>query len=178
MGLIADKLATMIITVTSPDGHLKGRLRNDDIVNFRIDSHYYSRYADTELAHQIGQVAAGLWHGRQSGHRTVFREVIGTDVTDTPHWNARHRAFRDAHDTMRVRAESPRGCIGLESCGMRDWAAVVQPDTVARLDTDEFVAELRDVMHALIRQYRHQRIWLQHDHFDIGLERLRRTMNP
>lgn len=151
MGVLADRLDTLQVAATSPDGLISGVLRNrtEVLIAFRPGS--YGRYSEAALADQLGALARLLWAGRTREYYAALSEGFGETITgESPAIGERDRAYRAARAELVAEGRSSDGLVYVGVQGMRTWLVWVADGIIRELDEHEFATRVYQAAHAMI----------------------------
>lgn len=165
MGRIADNLAALNVTATSPDGNIKAKVQHPGVITLGFRPDTYPRYTETGLEHQLARLCTlGM-----TGYTRAFRIAIEAPDKRDERWDARDRRYREELDTMVNDGMSAGRRVKVRATGMMSWQVKIKPGTVEELDEPLFVAECDSAMESLLADHRRQVIALKHEHFDLNL---------
>ncbi|MGH8791727.1 MAG: hypothetical protein ACRDXX_03670 [Stackebrandtia sp.] len=154
MGVIADRLDRMTVKVTSPDGHIKGKLADRDQVSVRFRPGSYVYYTEQALERQLSRLGTLLWTGYQRGYLTVVTEA-GGEVLRGPQdaWDASSREFLARRRDVKVECHSPDRTIQLRTVGLSEWTTRIAPGTLDWLSEAGFLEALHAVVPVTVGRY-------------------------
>jgi hypothetical protein len=151
VGVLADRLDSMQVTSTSPDGQIAGVLRNRTEVFIAFRPGSYGRYSESVLADQLGALARLLWAGRTREYYAALSEAFGETITgESPAISERDRYYRAAREELVAEGLSSDGLVYVGVQGMRTWAVRVAEGTIRELDEHEFATRVYEASHAMI----------------------------
>jgi hypothetical protein len=167
MSEFADRLANLSIRAESPDGRIAGHVEGRMRVQVRFVGDAYGRYAEGELGHQLGQLAAVLW----SRYRRGYDEVTATyrDGSPAPYETPEDIGFRDRRANLIVHGRSPHGWIKVTSRALVRWEVDVAGGAVRALSETDFLAELDGVVTDVLRRWQQEVIVLSDEIYGIGV---------
>lgn len=151
MGIVAQHLDVMTVTVTSPDGNIRARLHHRTRVDVEFRPDTYREYRDAALAQQLTVVAGELTEGCRRARHRILSEVAQLDAAEA---DPRLAAYHSERDRIQMYGMSPDGAILLACTGLRDWGVVVRDGTVRSATELDFTTQLRAAVFELWRQYR------------------------
>lgn len=168
MAAIADDLHAIVVTATSPDGRIEGRMESTEYVTLRFlydsyDDHYRHRDAES-LAHQLGRGATLLATAYQKARREVmlahrferFSEVRPPD-------SRRHREYLERGMKLTAYGSSPDREIEVRTAGWLDFQVSIACDVPERHDEREFLHRADSAMKDLQADYRRVHMALRHE---------------
>lgn len=168
MGRVADRLANMVVTASSPDGQIEGELRDNDALSLSFRGDAYRHYTEDNLGRQLSRLALRMWTGYQRGYDYAVSEGTGQPVKRTREtWDANRRRYREAQAETTSSGFSASGWVYAETTGMVSWTFVVRDGALATLDESGFVAEVLNAFHALNRDYRSKMRELRAEHYGV-----------
>ncbi|ADD41832.1 hypothetical protein [Stackebrandtia nassauensis] len=171
MGIMADRLASMVVKATSPDGQIEGELRDRDAVSVAFRGDTYRHYTEYSLGTQLSRLALRMWTGYQRGYDEAVAEATGRPVSRSQEtWDANRRRFRQEQAATTVTGMSTDGWIYIQNTGMTSWHVVIRQGTLSKLDEDQFVAELMDAYNTMITEYRFATADLRAKHYGVSFQ--------
>lgn len=169
MGVVAERLAKMVVTVSSPDGQIEGELRDNDALSLSFRGDAYRHYTEENLGRQLSRLALRMWTGYQRGYDYAVSEGTGQPVERSQEtWDANRRRFREAQANTTSSGFSVNGWVYAETTGMVSWTFVVRDGALATLDESGFVAEALSAFHALNHDYRNKMSDLRAEHYGVS----------
>lgn len=171
MALLRDRLSSLKVNVTSPDGQLKARLvgGNDLTLAFRPGT--YRHYNERDLEHQLERLAVLTWVGYRRGYFEAMAETSGQTVDEVqkPHWDAKYRRYYEAVAEMVAKGESPSGAIKARSKGFAFWKVRIEDGTIEAFDENRFLSEAVATFRQVRVNGEHQRTFLKDEFFGLNL---------
>ena len=157
MARFMEKLNSLVVTATSPDGNIKSRLVGGENLTLAFRPGSYRDYSETVLADQLAKLGILTWTTYHRGWLKALGEVNGEKYTKKPqHWNANHRRYDEAIAEAVTQGTSPSGRIEMRAKGLAFWKVRVADGTVEELEeqhfTEEAVAAFRNVQLDMKRQ--------------------------
>lgn len=170
MGLIADDLGAIVVTATSPDGRIEGRVESLEHVTLRFvhDSYEgYYRHRDAEaLAHQLGRGATLMATAYQKARRAVMlAHGFERYSTVRPPLSSRHREYLDRAAELTAHGSSPGGEIRVTAVALTDYVVSIAPDTLDGRDERMFLQIAHAAMSDLRADHRRAHAALRHELF-------------
>lgn len=166
MGTMADRLADIHKSVTSPDGQLEAELRGDRPASLSFRGNTYRHYTERDLERQLARLALRVWTEYQRGYDDALAEATGRPVERTKEtWDANRRRFREAQTATVSKGMSPGSWVYAENTGMVSWHFVIRDGALAKLDESEFVAEVLGAYHEMSLDYRGKIRQLRAEHY-------------
>lgn len=175
MGSVADRLDSMVVTVSSPDGQITATLSNGDQVTFGFRPGSYERYPERTLEFQLARLAASIWVGYQRGYRRALDDAAGAAVsTDGMVRGSKRDRFRQDQAQLVAEGTSTSGRIRASSQGLMHWRVTIASGAVRALTEDEFLAEVGEAARSLLANYYEQVRQLKDEYFGLDLPDRRR----
>lgn len=169
MGVMADRLAAMVVKVTSPDGQIEGELRDNDALRLSFHPGTYRTYTEDNLGRQLSRLALRMWTGYQRAYDEAIAEATGRPVErSVEEWDANRRRFRQAQAETKCTGFSTDGWVYAETVGFVSWNFVVRNGAIAKLDEGEFVAEALSAYFVMNNDYRNKMRALRAEHYGRG----------
>lgn len=169
MGVMADRLATMVVKATTPDGQIEGELRDRDAVGVVFRGDTYRHYTELSLGMQLSRLALRMWTGYQRGYDEAIAEATGRPVERSQEtWDANRRRFREEQAETTVTGMSPDSWIYVENTGMTNWHVVIRENALTKLEEEEFVGELLGAYNNMITEYRSTMARLRAKHYGVS----------
>lgn len=149
--MVTGPLDRVSATTRSPDGQITATLTARDQATLRFQPGAYRRYRESELSHQLSQLATHTWVDYQRSWFAALSEEIGETVRSAGRSTSpKVNGYRAALAEIRARGRSRDGWIEVESTGLVRWQVRVHEGACAELSEEEFIAEagtaLRDVL--------------------------------
>ncbi|WP_436536413.1 hypothetical protein [Actinoplanes sp. HUAS TT8] len=171
MGEFADRLSVLSVRADSPDGQIAGSVGSPPQARVQFRDRSYRQYSDSELGHQLGQLAAVLF----ARYRREYDEILAAyrdlppGAGNTRYETAQESDFRDRQAALMVRGRSARGRLEVSTRGLVRWDVTVTDGTVSTLSESEFLAETESVVAEVLRGWRNQTALLTSEIYDIGV---------
>jgi hypothetical protein len=167
MGELIDRLRRLSIQAWSPDGGVRGSVRDRLRVEISFAPDAYRRYSEPALGHQLAQLAAVLRARYRREYAATVAAYHGTDlVTDD---EPRDVEFRERTAALVARGDSARGWVSARSRALVGWEVTVADGAVRTLSQAEFLAEVDGAAAAILRDWQNKVILLTDDLYDIGV---------
>lgn len=169
MGIMADRLAAMVVKATSPDGQIEGELRDNDALRLSFRPGAYRHYTEDGLGRQLSRLALRMWTGYQRAYDEAVAEATGRPVDrSVEEWDANRRRFRKAQAETKCTGFSTDGWVYAETTGMVSWTFVVRNGALSGLSEDEFVDQVLSAYFAMNDDYRAKMRELRAEHYGRG----------
>jgi hypothetical protein len=167
VGELADRVDTMVIRASTPDGGITAELRGRDQLSLSFSDGLYRLFDDdAELSRRLAIVANLLWVARTREYRRIYADVTGDDSTgETLAISERDIAWRTERDDLVATGRSTDGRVTVHFVGMRQWQVTIRPGTVRALDEQQFIRSAGEAAGALIRDQFSQLAALSHKHY-------------
>src|SRR5512142_3522521 len=170
MAGVAEDLDNVVVTVTSPDGRIEGRVKSLRSVSLRFlfDSYErYYRHRDAEvLAHQLGRGAMLMGAAYQKARREVMlAHGFERYSVARPPYSPRHREYLERGAELTAYGSSPNAEIRVRTVGLVDFRVRIAPDVLARHDGGAFMQLAKGAMSDLQANYKRVHTELRHELF-------------
>lgn len=144
MAAIADDLNAIVVTVTSPDGRIEGRVESLQHITLRFVHESYEQYyrhRDAEsLAHQLGRGARLMAAAYQKARREVMRvHNFERYSTLRQPFSSRHREYLERAAKLTAHGTSPAREIQVSTVGLLDFHVSIAPDVLERHEERRFL---------------------------------------
>lgn len=156
MGVYADMMSRLVLTVKSPDGAVTATLSDRDRLAVEFRPGAYDFYAEEPplLERQIAGFAQLVWTGRRRASLAALSTVLGREITGREQPDSiRRRAFVEARDSLDLVGHSAQGHITLRTKGWLRWRVDIADRTLDRLTEESFSDELASAVRALLADY-------------------------
>jgi hypothetical protein len=166
VGRLADRLAALAASVTSPDGNLHARSRGGDFADLAFGPGAYERYTERDLEHQLARTASLLYVAHDRGVQQAMEEA-GLRRTTEP-LRARdesQRRYLEAAQKISVEGSGSRGLVRFEIAGMASWRCRISDGALQQLTEQEFVAEVAGAARDLLRKNQYEKAMLKTEFF-------------
>lgn len=152
MGVLADRLDRMRVSVTAPGRGFRAELTGRSEVRLSFARGYYRACTESELERQLTAVARLLYAERTRQYHAALRIAFRSpSIGDRPARVPRDLAYREARDQLVAEGRSPTGRVAVAVVGMREWRVAIAPRTIRDLDEGAFAEEVRAAASELIR---------------------------
>ncbi|MFD0558246.1 hypothetical protein FB566_3545 [Stackebrandtia endophytica] len=171
MTILRDRLDSLKVNVTSPDGQIKARLVGGDDLKIAFRPGAYKQYGERELEHQLERLAVLAWVGYRRGYFQAMSESSGESISEVqkPHWNAKRRRYTEAVAEMVAQGESQSGVIQAKSKGYAFWKVRIEDGTVDRMDEQQFLSEALSTFQQVRIDGERLRTLLKDEHFGLNI---------
>lgn len=141
-------------TVFSPDRGIRARLVGGSLTELKFRPGAYARYTESELEHQLVQLARLTNVARTRGYWKSLEKVLGhgEPIDKRGPGSPGERALREAADRTEVATNSHNIRIQVRG-GTKDWQLRIRPGTVQRLEEAEFLRELRQLFQETVSRW-------------------------
>jgi hypothetical protein len=184
MGEVADRLESVTVTVSSPDGNIEAHVVGGQPRSLTVRAGAYQRYSESDLAHQLARTAALLFVGRDREVQQIMEDAglhrarQPSEATDEA-----QRRYLSALPHIYATGQGPRGLVRLEATGLVQWHCDIAEGTLRQLSESEFVAEVMGAARDLLQNHRYETALLRNEHFGSGRaeatqERMRQRAAP
>jgi hypothetical protein len=170
MGVMADRLDSMVVRAVSPDRKIEATVVSRDQVSLRFGAGTYRRYDERTLEHQLARLATLVWVEYRRGYFQALSEATGETIRgDEPEEDLQRRRFRQAQAEMVVRGVSAGGLIEVESTGLAQWRVTLERGITRRLTEEQFLSEARGAVAALLADYYMKMVSLKDEFYDLEI---------
>jgi hypothetical protein len=170
MGIMADRLDSMVVTANSPDGQVTATVSKREQVDIEFRRGAYRRYDERTLEHQLARMATLAWIGYRRGYFEALSAANGETIRgDEEEWDANRRRFQQARAAVVAEGASPTGWIRAEATGLTHWRVRIEDGALTQLTEDEFRSEARGTVAALLMDYDEKMLALKDEFFDLNL---------
>jgi len=131
MDLLFDRLATVDVTVTTPDNSATARLRGRSSVSVSLVPGYFGTATPKRLADNLAALGELLWQAREDAVRRSGSEA-SQPVGVAPTSSSRDVTLRRARDSIVCEGRSADGSVSVGTVGMTAWIADLEPAAYTR----------------------------------------------
>jgi hypothetical protein len=170
VGRLAERLAALTVSVTSPDGSIQARSRGGQLAGLTFRPSAYPRYSETDLAHQLARTATLLYIGHERAVQQTMEEFGLRRATEPSHArDEAQRRFLEAVQKIAVTGSGSRELVTFEIAGMASWQCWIAAGTPQRVPEREFVAEVTEAARDVLRKTTLEKAWLKNEFFGTRL---------
>ena len=167
MGIMADRLNSMVVNAASPDGMVGGAYRpTAGEVTVRFTGDGFRRYEERGLERQLAALAQRWWKGYERGYDLALAEATGRPVEHAEPWDARQRRFREEKSETASEGMSVNESVYFHSVGLRDFKVVIRDGALEQSDEETFAKEIATGYAAMMADYRSKFAQLREKHFN------------
>lgn len=141
MGDLADRLSTLRVTATSPDGGITATVSGGHQLNVTFRAGAYRGYRDSQLGHQLARLTTLTWITHERESRRILGAKIDSPTDDATRYDTQSRRFRERAERVVTEATSANGSIHLSTRALLDWQVVLAAGTVDCYGAGSFLAE-------------------------------------
>jgi hypothetical protein len=168
MADIADDLKAIVVTASSPDGRIEGRMESLDHITLRFLHDGYERYfrqRDPELlAHQLGRGATLMAAAYQKARREVMAaHRFERYSTLRPPFSSRHREYLDRGAQLAAHGSSSGQEVRVTAVALFDFTVIIAPDVLERNEERTFLQLADSAMRELRADHRRAHTALRHE---------------
>ncbi|HZE37754.1 MAG TPA: hypothetical protein VE172_02995 [Stackebrandtia sp.] len=166
---MADRLDSMVVKVSSPDGLITGEYRPNQggvVVDFAGDG--FRRYRERGLERQLAAVAQRFWRGYRTAYDRALAEATGRPTTHGEYWEADRRRYWAERDATSYEGMSAGECVYFHSVGLRDFNVVIRDGWLAGSTKERFAREVATGFSAMMSDYRTKLARLRDKHYGRG----------
>lgn len=168
MSTVVDRLTRMTLNLSSPDGNLLATVDSERRASFAFDDEDdFDDYRATELSEQVAALIRAMDTGRRTGIARAYaaegREA--PEASDSQHWDAAQRRFREALAASQPVGASPGGLVTLAAnASLSDCRVRIDGELLERVEAATFLSELTAAYRALLADRTRQRAELIERH--------------
>jgi hypothetical protein len=168
MADIADDLRAIVVTATSPDGRIEGRVESLEHITLRFvsdsyEQHYRRRDAES-LAHQLGRGATLMAAAYQKARRGVMlRHGFERYSALRPPSSSRHREYLERGAAITAHGSSPDQEIQVTAVALMDFRVSIAPDVLDRHEERTFLQLAEKAMSDLRADHQRAHAALRHE---------------
>lgn len=170
MGELAERLGTMVVTATSPDGQVSARVRGSAAaVEVTFSPGAYPRYREDGLARRLEQLATLTFTRYRRTEQEIVAAVFAEPLTDdgTDFGPQRHRYIKALAHVVAT-GESDDGQLRVTARGLVAWEVTIAPGALRRRSEQEFLDALSTAVRRLLADYNAQVFAVQDEIYDLG----------
>lgn len=153
MGILAERLDSLRIEATSPDGQITSTFTPIAEVGISFHGNGYRNYTERGLEHQLSAMADRWWIQYRDARRAAVAEATGQPALEQDRWEANARRFHTDREALTGEGMSPRHAVFVTGTGLKRWNVVIRDGALAALDEAEFAAELAVAYSASVRDF-------------------------
>lgn len=151
MGEFADRVDTMLVRASTPDGTVHAELRDRTRLAMTFREGFYDQCSDHDLERRLSVLANLLWVARTREYNRIYSDLTGDYSTgESPAISERDIAWRAERDSLEAYGSSADGRIRVRSIGGRDWQVSIRPGTARNLDEYQFASAAAEAAGELI----------------------------
>jgi hypothetical protein len=155
VGHYRERMHSLDLTASTPDGRVTGRLRGYCDVSLAFAPGAYDSLSTVELQGRTRTVLRLLMAAREEARRRALAEA--TNEPARPPQRPSHALAEEyAARVARLSAvgRSPDGLVEVGASGMSDFVVLVAPGARAHLDEQAYAARVTSAVHALVAEHR------------------------
>jgi hypothetical protein len=135
MGVLADRLDDLHVTVSTPDETCFGELRGRTGVRVWFAPGYY-QYSDAgRLQQKLAQVGRLLYVAHMKEYWDAMSEAWGRPMSEAPAEESRFNALAREIESEGV---SDDGIVNVRAIGMYQWAVTLPANVTSKVSEEEF----------------------------------------
>ncbi|MDI6104924.1 hypothetical protein QLQ12_40695 [Actinoplanes sp. NEAU-A12] len=168
MAAVADDLNAIVVTATSPDGRIEGRVESLQHITLRFVQDSYERYyrhrGPESLAHQLGRGATLMAAAYQKARRAVLRvhDFERYSALRQP-FSSRHREYLERGAKLTAHGTSPDREIQVSAVGLIDFDVSIAPGVLERHEARSFLQLAGAAMNDLRADHQRAHTALRHE---------------
>ncbi|GAA4619357.1 hypothetical protein GCM10023195_87450 [Actinoallomurus liliacearum] len=178
---LADRLLSLTVTATSPDGRISATFGGQgERIQLVFRPGDYRHYSGTLLAQELSRLAMRV----MAGYVRAQTKLIDAAVPDVLHDDAieyglEDREFRRRLAAIRTAATSPDGRITVVSQALVRWDVRIADGTVSRVSEDTFTAGLLTAFRGVLARHRAEVRRLKDEYYGSGTsDKTRQRVGP
>lgn len=170
MGELGDRLDAMVVQASSPDGQINVSVRGQgELIDIAFRAGAYRRYREEELAHQLSRLATLAFTRYRREEQEIIDAAFGESVNDElSEYGAERRRYNEALERLTAVGASGDGAVQVRTVGLVTWTVSIAPGTLDRCTEQEFLAEARTAVGALLARYQAGVLALKDEIYDFG----------
>jgi hypothetical protein len=173
-GDLGERLRTLAVTGTSPDGAIRATVTGDNQLSLRFQPGTYQWYDERGLARQLAGLGTTTWVAWTRQREETIRLASGLSRREAEQSRQQHAdpgQRRFAEDLRRLECEgwSTSRLVRIGLTGVTRWQVEIADGTLHDRSEQAFTAEVGTAFDALIRDRTAKLALLRAEHFDIGV---------
>lgn len=170
MGQLADRLRDMVVTATSPDGHITARVRGQgEGFEVSFGPGAYRGYSHGALTYQLTHLATLAFTAHRRAEQSIVDKVMATPLRDDGvDFGPERRRYLQALKELTAVGESDGGQLRLSSRGLIAWEITIDPTALDRWSERQFLQALHLAVARLLAHHAAQVFALKDDIYDLG----------
>lgn len=165
MGSVADRLDSMVVKVLSPDKNIQTVITDRSTVEVKLRPGILRGYSIPELQYQLERLAWLTWSGFGKGYDAAVGRSPEARRQAGQNLNPTMSRFHDDVRKLKVRAKSPGDVVWVNTTGMQSWEIDLHERNLAKLNEEQFAAEITTTANELVTEFIGQVALLKHKHF-------------
>lgn len=170
MGELADRLDSLDVRASSPDGRIHASvLGSGRSIEVSFDPDSYQWYAEPMLGYQLAQLATLTFVRFRRDQQESMALVYGQSIADDGiEFGPERRRYREKLAQVVSTGHSPDGATRVTSRAMVSWTFDIAAGTVRAVPERQFLSGLQAAVDDVIRDYRVQSFILRDEVYDGG----------
>ncbi|HEY8471528.1 MAG TPA: hypothetical protein VIL37_02705 [Natronosporangium sp.] len=169
MGEVAERLADLTVTVSSPDGNIEAEVYGGRVRWLEFRPGAYQRYDESELAHQLERLATLAFVNHDRGVQKIMEDVgLHRPRGPAEARDEAHRRYLADLPNIHATGVGPRQLVRFEATGLLNWRCDIVQGTLRQLSEQQFIAEVIDAAQALLQQHRYETGLLRNEIFGLA----------
>ncbi|ADD40587.1 hypothetical protein [Stackebrandtia nassauensis] len=161
MGILADRLNTMTVRVTSPDDTVRLYLTGGDQLHLEFAKGSLDQHTETSLSKQLSHVCTAALRKRRQTMAATARKLIvdmDADEDDTFARRPRRPMARPAAANLAITAKgrSPRSLITIRRIPGDIFDVKIRKGSLGRFNGDQLTVEFHGALRATAADYQRQ----------------------
>lgn len=165
MGIVADRLASTRIELSTPDGLVTGVLRSLDDVSFEFRDGSLRHYNERGLERQLSSLLARLCTDYRRARFAAVAEATGRPAEPFTPWRANGRRYEAEREETVAEGMSTGHRVFVSTTGLRRWNVVIRDGSLSSVDEVAFAAEVGSGYAAMVLDWRRKLRLLRAKHF-------------
>jgi len=170
MASIAERAASMTISVVSPDNQIRGVLKGgftNPQLQFRPGCYPY--YDERTLEHQLASLAKLMYTGYQRGYNQIIDEAGGTRTVDPRMAGSiADIGYLTELRQLTVQGASRDNIVRVRSLALMDWKVRIADGTVQAVEEERFLQYALEAARTVVQEFQYERIALVDEYYGLG----------
>jgi hypothetical protein len=177
---LGDYLDELVVDGTSPDGHVRARVRDYTSVEVSFRPGALEHYDEERLSYQLGRLALTTWVAYHRARSEAYRRArnLSTEelaAAELPNPDPHVQRYEAELNRIEAEGISAGRAVEIRTRGMMEWDVHVRAGAIEHLGEERLLQEIHSAMSALLRDRELKIIVLKGRYFDLGVPRQWRT---
>jgi hypothetical protein len=171
MNDLGDRLLSLAVTATSPDGWIRAALADQgEKIEIAFQPGAYYAYSERSLAHELSRLAMRVMASYVRAQTKLVDEAI-PDVLhdDAIEYGPADREYRRRLRSIKVAAKSPDGRITVASRSLVRWVVRIADGTVQSVPEEAFTTGFLGAVREVLARHRFEELKLKDEFYDLGI---------